>query len=120
VYTYQSMLNLYIISPVFLLLNILIEIFLLASRSSQNIRRQYRVSVYQYVLYLHIISPVFLLINILIEIFLLASSSFQNIQRQYRVGRRHRLINYKEDIKTKCHLYWCLIEFIDWRYSQSR
>ncbi len=28
------------------------------------------------------------------------------------------LINYK-DIKTKCRLYWCLIEFIDWRYSQS-
>jgi hypothetical protein len=25
-------------------------------------------------------------------------------------------------IKTpnpKCHLYWCLIEFIDWRYSQA-
>jgi hypothetical protein len=23
------------------------------------------------------------------------------------------LINYK-DTKTKCRLYWCLIEFIDW------
>jgi hypothetical protein len=30
----------------------------------------------------------------------------------------HGLINYK-DTKTKCQLYWCLIEFIDWRYSQS-
>jgi hypothetical protein len=29
------------------------------------------------------------------------------------------LINYK-DTKTKCRLYWCLIEFIDWRYSQFR
>ncbi len=26
------------------------------------------------------------------------------------------LINYK-DTKTKSNLYWCLIEFIDWRYS---
>ncbi len=30
----------------------------------------------------------------------------------------HGLINYK-DTKTKCRLYWCFIEFIDWRYSQS-
>ncbi len=28
------------------------------------------------------------------------------------------LINYKET-KTKCRLYWYLIEFIDWRYSQQ-
>ncbi len=32
--------------------------------------------------------------------------------------RDHGLINYK-DTKTKCRLYWCLKEFIDWRYSQS-
>ncbi len=31
---------------------------------------------------------------------------------------RHGLNNYK-DTKPKCRLYWCLIEFIDWRYSQS-
>ncbi len=30
----------------------------------------------------------------------------------------HVLINY-EDEKTKCRLCWCLIQFIDWRYSQS-
>jgi hypothetical protein len=30
----------------------------------------------------------------------------------------HGLINYK-DTETKCRLYWCLVEFIDWRYSQS-
>ncbi len=30
----------------------------------------------------------------------------------------HGLINYKVT-KTKCHLYWCLIKFIDWRKSQS-
>ncbi len=30
----------------------------------------------------------------------------------------HELNNCK-DTKTKCRLYWCLIEFIDWRYSQS-
>ncbi len=31
----------------------------------------------------------------------------------------HGLINY-EDAKTKCRLfYWCLIEFVDWRGSQS-
>jgi hypothetical protein len=30
----------------------------------------------------------------------------------------HGLINYK-DTNTKCRLYWCLIEFLDWRYSQS-
>ncbi len=28
------------------------------------------------------------------------------------------LINYKET-KTKCRLYWYLIEFIDWRYNQQ-
>ncbi len=28
------------------------------------------------------------------------------------------VINYK-DTKSKCRLYWCLIEIIDWRYSQS-
>jgi hypothetical protein len=32
-------------------------------------------------------------------------------------GPSHGLINYK-DPKTKCRLYWCLIEIIDWRYSQ--
>ncbi len=32
-------------------------------------------------------------------------------------GVDHGLINYK-DINTKCRLYWRLIEFIDWRYSQ--
>jgi hypothetical protein len=32
--------------------------------------------------------------------------------------RKHGLINYK-DTKTKCRLYRCFIEFIDWRYSQS-
>jgi hypothetical protein len=31
---------------------------------------------------------------------------------------KHGLINYKET-KTKCRLYWYLIEFIDWRYYQS-
>ncbi len=30
----------------------------------------------------------------------------------------HGLINYKET-KTECRLYWCLLEFIDWEYSQS-
>ncbi len=30
----------------------------------------------------------------------------------------HGLINYK-DTKTKCRLYWCLIEFIVWRNSES-
>ncbi len=33
-------------------------------------------------------------------------------------GGVHGLINYK-DTKIKCRLYWCLIEFIDWRYRQS-
>ncbi len=33
-------------------------------------------------------------------------------------GTSHRLINHK-DTKTKSRLYWCLIEFIVWRYSQS-
>ena len=28
-------------------------------------------------------------------------------------GQHHGLINYK-DTKSKCRLYWCLIEFIDW------
>jgi hypothetical protein len=31
---------------------------------------------------------------------------------------RHGLINFK-DTKTKCRLYWCLFEFVDWRYSHS-
>ncbi len=31
---------------------------------------------------------------------------------------RHGQINYKET-KTKCRLYMCFIEFIDWRYSQT-
>ncbi len=31
---------------------------------------------------------------------------------------KHGLINYK-DTKTKCRLYWRLIQFIDWRKSQS-
>jgi hypothetical protein len=30
----------------------------------------------------------------------------------------HGLINYKDTI-SKCRLYWFLIEFTDWRYSQS-
>ncbi len=30
----------------------------------------------------------------------------------------HGLINYK-DTKTKCRLYWCSIEFKDWRYVRS-
>jgi hypothetical protein len=34
------------------------------------------------------------------------------------VSTMHELINYK-DTRPKCRLYWCLIEFIDWRYSQS-
>jgi len=25
-----------------------------------------------------------------------------------------------KDTKTKCRLFWCLIEFIGWRYSQLR
>jgi hypothetical protein len=33
-------------------------------------------------------------------------------------GADHGLINYK-DTKTKCRLYWCSVEFIDLRYSQS-
>ncbi len=35
-----------------------------------------------------------------------------------RVRGEHGLNNYK-DTKTKCRLYWCLIEFIDWRDSHS-
>ncbi len=31
--------------------------------------------------------------------------------------QRHGLAKYK-DTKTKCRLYWCLIEFIDWRNGQ--
>ncbi len=31
----------------------------------------------------------------------------------------HRQKNYKKTPDPKCRLYWCLIEFIDWRYSQS-
>jgi hypothetical protein len=34
------------------------------------------------------------------------------------VSKAHGLINYK-DTKTKCCLYRCSIEFIDWRYSKS-
>ncbi len=34
------------------------------------------------------------------------------------VHPNHGLINYKHT-KTKCRLYWCLIEFVDWKYSQS-
>ncbi len=34
------------------------------------------------------------------------------------VGLPHGLINYI-DTKTKCRLYWFLIEFIDWKFSQS-
>jgi hypothetical protein len=35
------------------------------------------------------------------------------------LGGTYELINYK-DTKAKCRrLNWCLIEFIDWRYSQS-
>ncbi len=33
-------------------------------------------------------------------------------------GQEHGLFSCK-DTKTKCRLYVCLIEFIDWRYSQS-
>ncbi len=36
----------------------------------------------------------------------------------YTDACHYELINYK-DTKTKCRLYWCLIEFMDWRYSQS-
>ncbi len=36
----------------------------------------------------------------------------------YMYGAVYGLINYKAT-KTKCRLYWCLIEFIDQRYSQS-
>jgi hypothetical protein len=38
--------------------------------------------------------------------------------RSWQILGSHGLINDK-DTKTKCCLYWCLIEFIDWRYSQS-
>ncbi len=27
--------------------------------------------------------------------------------------------NFKDTKPAKCHLYWCIIEFRDWRYSQS-
>ncbi len=33
-------------------------------------------------------------------------------------GATHELIKYKDN-KTKFRLYWGLIDFIDWRYSQS-
>ncbi len=33
-------------------------------------------------------------------------------------GGNHRPNNYK-DTNPKCRLYWCLIEFTDWRYIQS-
>ncbi len=36
-----------------------------------------------------------------------------------RLGSRHGPNNYKDTRPYKCRLYWCLIEFIDWRYSQS-
>ncbi len=48
---------------------------------------------------------------------------FQNfflLSKFHGVGVDHGLNNYC--IKTpnpKCHHYWCLIKFIDWRYSQS-
>jgi hypothetical protein len=32
------------------------------------------------------------------------------------LGVHHGLINYKKNTKAKCRLYWCLIEFIHWRY----
>jgi hypothetical protein len=42
------------------------------------------------------------------------------IFRIWRIGldQNHGLINYK-DTKTKCRLYWCLLELTDWRYIQS-
>jgi hypothetical protein len=36
----------------------------------------------------------------------------------YYLNRRRELTNYK-DTKTKCRLYCCFIELIDWRYSLS-
>ncbi len=38
--------------------------------------------------------------------------------REIEVEQIHGLINYK-NTKTKCRIYWGLIEFIDWRYSHS-
>jgi hypothetical protein len=35
----------------------------------------------------------------------------------WNLGFFHGLIIYK-DTKPKCRLYWCLIQFVDWRYSQ--
>ncbi len=47
-----------------------------------------------------------------------SSRLFPNKYRRCILSSRHGLINYK-DTKTRCRLYWCLIEFIDWKYSQS-
>jgi hypothetical protein len=41
-----------------------------------------------------------------------------DFERFHPVYPAHGLIN-RKDTKTKCRLYWCLIEFIDRRYSQS-
>jgi hypothetical protein len=38
-------------------------------------------------------------------------TSIAGVRKQ---GERHRLLNYK-DTKTKCRLYWCSKELIDWR-----
>jgi hypothetical protein len=43
-------------------------------------------------------------------------SLFTTVERRVEC-LAHGLIKYK-DTKTKCRLYWCLIEFIDWRYRQ--
>ncbi len=48
-------------------------------------------------------------------LFLFVTTSMGCINRS---PTHHELINCK-DTKTKCRLYWCFIEFIDWRYSQS-
>ncbi len=42
---------------------------------------------------------------------------FYSVKTSLFVGNNHGLINYK-DTKTN-RLYGCLIEFIEWRYSQS-
>jgi hypothetical protein len=36
---------------------------------------------------------------------------------QLKDSQSHLLINYK-DTNPKFRLYWCLIEFVEWRYSQ--
>ncbi len=41
-----------------------------------------------------------------------------SIARARKQGERHGLLYYK-NTKTKCRLYWCLKELVDWRYSQS-